>query len=98
MLFGLLRVGKTYLIHQFFNGRFDFKLTGIYNKPKNVQLENFSYELNRQSGKNDAVPKDWLQAFQMLRDYLSSLIGRQVVLDDLFQPDEDKLRYYQKSP
>ena len=73
LVYGRRRVGKTYLIHQFFNGRFDFKLTGIYNRPKSVQLENFSYELNRQSGKNDPVPKDWLQAFQMLRDYLSTL-------------------------
>ena len=73
IVYGRRRVGKTYLIHQFFNGRFDFKLTGIYNQPRMVQLENFSYELNRQSGRTDPVPKDWLQAFQMLRGYLSTL-------------------------
>lgn len=73
LVYGRRRVGKTYLIHKFFNGRFDFRLTGIYNQPKNVQLENFSYELNRQSGRNDPVPKNWLHAFRMLRDYLSTL-------------------------
>lgn len=51
LVYGRRRVGKTYLIHKFFNGRFDFRLTGIYNQPKSVQLENFSYELNRQSGR-----------------------------------------------
>ena len=73
LVYGRRRVGKTFLIHQFFNGRFDFKLTGIYNQPKSVQLENFSYELKRQSGRCDPVPKNWLQAFRMLRDYLATL-------------------------
>ena len=28
-VYGRRRVGKTYLINEFFNGRFDFKVTGI---------------------------------------------------------------------
>ena len=31
VVYGRRRVGKTFLINQFFNGRFDFKLTGTYN-------------------------------------------------------------------
>ena len=73
ILYGRRRVGKTYLINKFFDGRFDFKLTGAYNEPKETQLRYFSAELNRQSGEEKSIPKDWIEAFQLLRNYLSSL-------------------------
>lgn len=73
IVYGRRRVGKTYLINQYFNGRFDFKLTGIYNARKEVQLQNFTAELNRQMKAEFDVPKNWLSAFNLLRNYLSSL-------------------------
>ena len=73
IVYGRRRVGKTFLINQFFDGRFDFKLTGAYAEPKETQLRYFSVELNRQTGKNNPVPRDWIEAFQLLREYLSSL-------------------------
>ena len=73
VVYGRRRVGKTYLINQFFEGRFDFKLTGAYAQPREVQLRYFSAELNRQSGWNKAIPGDWIEAFQLLREYLGSL-------------------------
>ena len=57
IVYGRRRVGKTYLINKYFNGRFDFKLTGIYNAKKEVQLQNFTAELNRQSKSVHSVPK-----------------------------------------
>ena len=84
IVYGRRRVGKTFLINQFFGGRFDFKLTGAYDEPKETQLRYFSAELNRQTGEEKPVPKDWIEAFQLLRAYLSSLPtdGKQVVFFD----------------
>ena len=73
IIYGRRRVGKTFLINQFFDGRFDFKLTGAYAEPKETQLRYFITELNRQSGKNTPVPGDWIKAFELLRGYLAIL-------------------------
>ncbi|MBQ8162017.1 MAG: AAA family ATPase [Clostridia bacterium] len=70
---GRRRIGKTFLINTFFNGRFDFKLTGVYREPRETQLRNFIAELNRQTRQHLPPPQDWIQAFEMLREYLSSL-------------------------
>lgn len=72
IVYGRRRVGKTYLIEQFFDGRFDFKFTGAYNQTKEIQLRNFSIELGLQSGKTVSVPKDWTEAFILLREYLTT--------------------------
>jgi len=73
IVYGRRRVGKTFLIHQFYNNRFTFQLTGAYEQPRLVQLRNFAYELKQMTGKKQPVPSDWINAFQMLRDALSML-------------------------
>ena len=73
VLYGRRRVGKTYLIDQFFNGRFDFKLTGVYRAKKEVQLRHFALELSRQTKTAYDIPANWADAFEMLRTYLLSL-------------------------
>ncbi len=73
IVYGRRRVGKTFLINQFFGGRFDFKLTGAYAEPRETQLRYFAAELSRQSGRKDPPPKDWIEAFDRLRVYLASL-------------------------
>ena len=45
VLYGRRRVGKTFLINAFFEGRFDFKITGAYKEKKEVQLRYFAEEL-----------------------------------------------------
>lgn len=69
-LYGRRRVGKTFLVNHYFNGRFDFKLTGIYDQPLAVQLKNFAIELSGQSGGDMVIPSDWMEAFGMLKDYI----------------------------
>ena len=73
IVYGRRRVGKTYLINQYFDNRFDFKLTGEYKSSKENQLENFTLELNRRSGITYDIPKSWKAAFDLLRTYLLSL-------------------------
>ena len=41
IIYGRRRVGKTFLVKEFFDDKFDFKVTGLYQKPKKVQLKNF---------------------------------------------------------
>lgn len=73
ILYGRRRVGKTYLVNEFFEGRFDFKITGAYQEKKEVQLRYFAEELSSQTKRECKTPKDWIEAFRMLREYLSSL-------------------------
>lgn len=70
---GRRRVGKTFLINHYFGNRFDFKLTGEYKTPMADQLENFILELNRHLNASHPVPRSWKEAFNLLREYLSSL-------------------------
>lgn len=72
-VYGRRRVGKTFLINQFFEGRFDFKFTGTDGQPMSVQLKNFWNELRSQTRAECEMPKDWTEAFYQLRLYLESL-------------------------
>lgn len=58
------RVGKTFLINEYFNNTFAFKYTGAYKQSKEIQLRNFTVELNRKSKKEWTLPKDWVQVFE----------------------------------
>ena len=73
VVYGRRRVGKTFLVNQYFKNKLEFKVTGAYGQPKKVQLRNFADELNRRSEKEWANPKDWIQAFNYLRNYIEEL-------------------------
>ncbi|MBR5974880.1 MAG: ATP-binding protein [Clostridiales bacterium] len=71
-VYGRRRVGKTFLINNYFKGRFDFKITGVYKQPLKEELSVFIAELNNQTGQDHPVPADWMEAFGLLRDYIES--------------------------
>jgi len=86
VVYGRRRVGKTYLINEFFENSFAFKLTGVYGQKRKEQLQNFTAELNRRSEKKYSAPKDWIEAFNYLREYMDGLDAnnKQIVfLDEL---------------
>ena len=57
VVYGRRRVGKTYLINEYFNNKFAFKLTGVYGQNRKEQIQNFTAELNRRASKKYPVSK-----------------------------------------
>ena len=84
IVYGRRRVGKTYLINEYYDNSFAFKLTGAYKMAKAFQLESFAEELKMQSGEHRAIPSNWREAFSQLREYLEILptTEKQVVFFD----------------
>ncbi|MCP4678005.1 MAG: ATP-binding protein, partial [Deltaproteobacteria bacterium] len=66
-VYGRRRVGKTYLVSQFFgNESFYFELTGMRSGSLHEQLSNFADVLSRRVGLDLAVPSSWADAFRKL--------------------------------
>lgn len=70
IVYGRRRVGKTFLVNQFFDNKYTYKLTGVYNQPTSVQLERFASQLEEYSGNSHNVPENWYKAFDMLKQFL----------------------------
>ncbi len=71
-VYGRRRIGKTFLVKQFFNDTFDFYTSGVYQVPRAEQLKRWQSQLTRHSGQKRLRPKDWSEAFDQLRDYLET--------------------------
>ena len=94
-IYGRRRIGKTYLVKQFFDDQFDFFFTGSFETPMAAQLALFVNALREYSGKTVPVPKTWFEAFNQLRDYLSSINKKRIVvfLDELPWMETSKSRF-----
>ena len=73
VVYGRRRVGKTFLINQFFNNDFAFKTTGAYKESDYVQRLNFINELSLKWQKELDTPRSWNEAFHLLRQYIDEL-------------------------
>ncbi|WP_326990941.1 ATP-binding protein [Chitinophaga sp. 212800010-3] len=86
-VYGRRRVGKTFLIRQAFDNKFDFYLTGMSNVNLSQQLSNFHAALTKYDpsayGKKPAA--DWFTAFQQLSVLLESSKRKKkiIFLDEL---------------
>ena len=92
-VYGRRRIGKTYLVKQFFQETFDFYAFGIYKMSRAEQLKRWQVQLQRHSGASRPRPKDWFEAFDQLRDYLESLKEKEkivVFIDELPWMDTPK--------
>ncbi|MBR4493073.1 MAG: AAA family ATPase [Bacteroidales bacterium] len=82
-LYGRRRVGKTYLIQQFFNNRFAFSTSGIIEGTREEELYAFTSALIS-AGYSGSQPQTWLEAFDALKSVLEKQPreGRKVIYID----------------
>ena len=73
VVYGRRRVGKTFLINEFFDHQFSFKVTGAYGEKEQFQLDSFVGELNRLTDGQYDAQSGWRSAFLWLREYLEQL-------------------------
>lgn len=73
IVYGRRRVGKTFLVDQYYQGKYDFTFVGGHNLSRQRQLSGFARALKKYSGQETAKFADWFDAFDALEDYLSSL-------------------------
>lgn len=73
IVYGRRRVGKTFLINQYFDNQFAFKVTGIYGQTKEIQISNFMASLNEMSRRKYDEANNWFEAFRYLKAYTKTL-------------------------
>jgi AAA+ ATPase superfamily predicted ATPase len=92
-IYGRRRVGKTFLVREFFKNNFAFHITGLANAPIQKQLQNFNTSLNNYAKTNYPAAQSWLEAFGQLIALLekSSSKGKKLIfLDELPWMDTHK--------
>jgi uncharacterized protein len=74
-VYGRRRVGKTFLIREFFKPYLCFEFSGTVNTTAKKQLFNFTDVLQKYSGSKKAIatPIHWQEAFVLLTQYLEKI-------------------------
>ncbi len=85
VLHGRRRIGKTFLVRNIYREHIRFEITGMHRATLKEQLRNFHLTLSAHR-KNLEEPADWLEAFQQLAKYITSLRtkGKKVIFIDEF--------------
>ena len=85
-LYGRRRVGKTFLINSTFGESFTFSMT-VLEGNKAAQIHAFSDAMDLYGNPLEKKPKDWYEAFQMLRHFLTGKMSKDkrciVFIDEL---------------
>lgn len=95
-VYGRRRIGKTFLIKQYFKNKFDFYMTGVVGSTMPEMLEYFNVQLQQYSGREWPLATTWIKAFRQLQEYLSSLRKRQIVvfIDELPWLDTPRSKFF----
>ena len=87
ILYGRRRVGKTYLVHRFFEDKFTFRITAQAKIGTKKQLANFFTGMVKAYPQSDFkdMPQNWFEAFQILSDLLEKHQSKRkvVFLDEM---------------
>jgi uncharacterized protein len=95
---GRRRIGKTYLVNEYFKNEICFYLTGIQNESTIVQLEAFTNELKKRTKRKVAVPDNWLEAMHLLRNYVETIKSKKkkvIFFDELPWMDTQRSNFLQ---
>ena len=78
-IYGRRRVGKTFLVRQFFEEQMIFEFSGQFDTKTKDQLQNFSAKIDEFSKAifPTIVPLNWTEAFNKLKVYLTPIIEQQ---------------------
>lgn len=81
-VYGRRRVGKTFLIREAFQNKFDFYLTGMANAPLSQQLANFHFAIkkNDPAGIITGPAGNWLTAFHQLSRLLEEAKNKKKII------------------
>ena len=80
---GRRRIGKTFLINELFENKICFSVSGMIHGKTKEQLKIFVNRLRRYGMTIDRNVSDWIDAFDLLMDYLQNLpVERKVVFFD----------------
>jgi len=81
-VYGRRRVGKTYLIKHVIQDEASYYVAGMHQATLQMQLENFIQPFRR-NGFKQRKPKNWLQAFYQLENYLETQPqGKKIIFID----------------
>ncbi len=96
LICGRRRIGKTFLVDSFFDGKYAFSFTGGHNLPQDIQLKNFTKAL-KQYGKLTIEPavNTWFDAFDVLETILQKKRSRKkvVFIDEMPWIDNAKSQF-----
>ncbi len=88
VIYGRRRIGKTYLIREYYKNHIRFELTGMKNGTLKQQLSQFGKSMQTATGSalRLSAPANWTEAFHALEQFLSTLDKRKksVVFFDEF--------------
>lgn len=70
-VYGRRRIGKTFLIREFFAGKIDFYITGLANGNKEDQLRAWDMAMRSAFNSAEGSSTSWLDAFDLLRSKLT---------------------------
>jgi AAA+ ATPase superfamily predicted ATPase len=83
-VFGRRRVGKTFLVREYFDNRFTFYHTGMANSEMQIQLSNFNSSLHKYGKMPYPEVSTWFKSFEQLIHLLENVKqkGKKIVFID----------------
>ena len=98
IVYGRRRVGKTYLIKEFFKDKFTFYFTGTVDATNTENLINFDKAIVEYGGIGETASANWKEAFYKLKVLLSLNVSKNskkiVFIDEMPWLDSPKSDFF----